>query len=114
MSTIKEVFFPATTPSTLSSELVSGTWAGGLEPRPHRWNNSHRVGLGIGGEVGILSRGARLSLWTFHSPGLGGGDLPRHVRASLGTVHLPVAPLTTGWAHFCGGPRVRTCLCPVS
>ena len=112
MSTIKEVFFPATTPSTLSSELVSGTQSGGLEPGPVV-GITHSVGLGFGVKWGSL-QGARLSLWTLHSPGLGGGDLSRHVRASLGTVHLPVAPLTPGWACFCGGPRVRTCLCPVS
>ena len=53
VSTVKEVFFPATTPSTLSSELVFGTRARGLEPRPHHWNNSRRVGLGFWGEVGI-------------------------------------------------------------
>ena len=53
MSTIKEVFFPATTPSILSSELMFGTRAGGLEPGPPHWNNSHRVGLGFWGEVGI-------------------------------------------------------------
>ena len=53
VSTIKEVFFPATTPSTLSSKLVFGTWARGLEPGPHHWNNSRRVGLGFWGEVGI-------------------------------------------------------------
>ena len=50
---IKEVFFPATTPSSLSSELMSGTWAEGLEPGPHPWNNSCSVGLGFCGEVGI-------------------------------------------------------------
>ena len=63
MSTIKEVFsfflsffffFLATTPSTLSSELLSGTRARGLEPGPHHWNNSRRVGLGFWGEVGSL------------------------------------------------------------
>ena len=53
MSAIKEVFFPATTPSTLSSELMSGTQAGGLEPRPHYWNNFCGVGLGFWGEVVI-------------------------------------------------------------
>ena len=53
MSTIKEVFSPATTPYTISSELMSRIWAGGLEPRPCHWNNSHRVGLGFWGEVGI-------------------------------------------------------------
>ena len=53
VSTIKEVFFPATTPSTLSSELVFGTRARGLEPGPHHWNNSRRVGLGFWEEVGI-------------------------------------------------------------
>ena len=53
MSTIKEVFFPATTLSTLSSELVFGTRARGLEPGPRHWNNSCRVGLGFWGEVGI-------------------------------------------------------------
>ena len=53
MSTIKEVFFPATTSSILSSELMFGTRAGGLEPGPPYWNNSHRVGLGFWGEVGI-------------------------------------------------------------
>ena len=34
VSTIKEIFFLATTPSTLSSELVFRTQARGLEPRP--------------------------------------------------------------------------------
>ena len=53
VSIIKEVFFPATTLSALSSELVSGTQAGGLEHGPHHWNNSHSVGLGFWGEVGI-------------------------------------------------------------
>ena len=101
VSTIKEVFFPATTLSTPSSKLVSGTLAEWLEPRPRRWNNSQGW-TGVWGRSGDLSRGTRSSLWTFHSPGLGGGDLPRRVRASLGTVHLPVAPLTTGWACFCG------------
>ena len=52
-STIKEVFFPATTPSTLSSELVSGTQASGLQPGPRHWSNSRRVGLGFWGEVEI-------------------------------------------------------------
>ena len=55
VSTIKEVFFPATTPSTLSSELMFRTRAGGLEPGPRHWNNSRRVGLGFRGEVGISS-----------------------------------------------------------
>ena len=54
VSTIKEVFFPATTPSTLSSELMFGTRPGGLEPGLHHCNNSHRVGLGFFlGEVGM-------------------------------------------------------------
>ena len=53
MSTIKEVFFPATTPSTLSSELMFGTRAEWLEPGPHHWNNSRRVGLGFWAELGI-------------------------------------------------------------
>ena len=53
VSTIKEVFFPASTPSTLSSELMFETRARGLEPGPHHWNNSRRVGLGFWGEVGI-------------------------------------------------------------
>ena len=52
-STIKQVSFPATTPSTLSSELVFRTQARGLEPGLHYWNNSRRVGLGFWGEVGI-------------------------------------------------------------
>ena len=52
-STIKEVFFPATTPSTLSSELVSRTQASGLQPGPRHWSNSRRVGLGFWGEVEI-------------------------------------------------------------
>ena len=53
VSTIKEVFFPATNPSTLSSELKFGARAGGLEPEPCHWNNCPRVGLGFWGEVGI-------------------------------------------------------------
>ena len=47
---VKEIFCPATTPSTLTSELMSRTWAGGLEPGSHQWNSSHRVGLGVRGE----------------------------------------------------------------
>ena len=53
MSTIKDIFSPATSPSTLSSELMSGTRARGLEPGPCHWNNSRRVGLGFWGEVRI-------------------------------------------------------------
>ena len=53
VSTIKEILFPATTPSTLSSELKFGARAGGLEPEPCHWNNCPRVGLGFWGEVGI-------------------------------------------------------------
>ena len=113
MSTIKEVFFPATTLSTPSSKLVSGTLAEWLEPRPRRWNNSQGW-TGVWGRSGDLSRGTRSSLWTFHSPGLGGGDLPRAARASLGTVHLPVSPLAKSWACFCDGLWVWACLCPVS
>ena len=53
MSTMKETFLSATIPSTLSSELVSRTQAGGvLEPGFHHWTNSHRVGLEFWGEVG--------------------------------------------------------------
>ena len=90
----------ATTLSTLSSELVSrtqtrvgvaGTRALSLEQLSSGW-------AGVWGRNGDLSRGARASLWTFHSPSLGGGDLPRGVRASLGTVYLSVSLLTTGWA----------------
>ena len=33
-----------------------------------------------------------MTLWTFHSPDLGGGDLPTSVKAFLGTVHVPVSP----------------------
>ena len=53
VSTIKEVFFLPSTPSTLSSKLVFGTRAERLEPRPCHWNNFRRVGLGFWGEVGI-------------------------------------------------------------
>ena len=89
MSTRKEVFSPATIPSTLSSEPVSRTWARGLEPGSRHWNNSCRVGLGFGREVGT-SAGAPecpcghsiLQVW-------GGRDLPRGTSASLGTIHLP-------------------------
>ena len=56
VSTIKEVFFPATTPSTLSSELMFGTLARGLEPGPCHWNNSHRVGLGFWEKWGFPQR----------------------------------------------------------
>ena len=49
---MKEIFFLATIPSTLSSEPVFGAWAGGLEPGSRHWNNSRRVGLGFWGEVG--------------------------------------------------------------
>ena len=103
MSTRKEVFSPATIPSTLSSEPVSRTWARELEPGSRHWNNSCRVGLGFGREV-VTSAGAPecpcghsiLQVW-------GGRDLPRGTRASLGTVHLPVSLLATGWAHLCVG-----------
>ena len=85
---------------------MSGTRAGGWNPGPVIGTTF--VGLGWGsGEKWGPPRGARASLWTFHSPGLGDGDLPRGARASLGTVHLPVSSLTTGWACFCGGTRVQ-------
>ena len=42
VSTVKEVFFPATIPSTLSSELVSGPWAG-------RWNLGPIIGTTLVG-----------------------------------------------------------------
>ena len=70
VSIIKEVFFPVTTLSALSSELVSGTQAGGLERGPRHWNNSRSVGLGFWGEVGIspgvpgcLFRHSILQVW---------------------------------------------------
>ena len=47
-----------------------GTWARGLEPRPHHWNNSHRVGLGFWGEVGISPDAPGHPCGHF-SPGLG-------------------------------------------
>ena len=53
MFALKEVFFPATTLSTLSAEFMPGTWTGGLEPGSRHWNKSHSVGLGFRGEVGI-------------------------------------------------------------
>ena len=53
MSTIKEVFFLATTSSTLSSKLVFRTWARELEPGSCHWNNSCRAGLRFWEEVGI-------------------------------------------------------------
>ena len=46
VSTIKEVFFLATTPSTLSSELVFGTGPGGWNPGPII--GTTLVGLGWG------------------------------------------------------------------
>ena len=80
LSTIKEVFFSATTPSTLSSKFMFQIWAGGLEPRPHHWNNSRRVGLGFWGEVGISPEAPRcpcghstLQVWEVGtSPGVPG------------------------------------------
>ena len=48
---VKEIFCLATSPSTLTSELMSRTWAGGLEPGSHQWNSSHRVGLGVRGQA---------------------------------------------------------------
>ena len=52
MSAMKEIFFLATIPSTLSSKPVSEAWAWGLEPGSHHCNNSRRVLLGFWGEVG--------------------------------------------------------------
>ena len=80
MSTIKEVFFPATILSTLSSELMSGTWAGRLEPGPRHWNKSCRAGLGFWGEVeispgvpGCPCRHSTLQVWEVgNSPGVPG------------------------------------------
>ena len=46
VSTIKGVFFLATTLSTLSYELVFRTRAGGLELWPRHWNNSVELGWG--------------------------------------------------------------------
>ena len=53
VSTIKEVFFLATTSSTLSSKLVFRTWARELEPGSCHWNNCCRAGLRFWEEVGI-------------------------------------------------------------
>ena len=53
VSTIKEVFFSANSPTTLSFKLMFGTRAGVLESRPPHWNNSRRDGLGFWGEVGM-------------------------------------------------------------
>ena len=66
--------------STLSSKLVSGTWAGGLEPGPRHWNNSRSVGLGFWGEVeispgapGRLCGHSTLQVWEVGtSPGASG------------------------------------------
>ena len=97
VSTIKEIFFSASTLSTLSSELVFRTGAGGLEPRPRHWNDSRRVGLGFGGEVGISS----------DAPGHPCGDSTLQVwegtRASVGTVHLPMSPFPQVGHAFVGG-----------
>ena len=90
MSTMKETFLPATIPSTLSSELVSRTQAGGwgLEPGFHHWTNSHRVGL---------------EFWRV-------GDLPRGARAFLGAVHLPMSPLASVQVRLGVGRWLWACL----
>ena len=90
---VKEIFCLATSPSTLTSELMSRTWAGGLEPGSHQWNSSHRVGLGVRGQA-----------WT---------PPPRGTRASLRAVYLPVSPLATGQTSLGGKPWVWACLYPV-
>ena len=111
VSTIKEDFFPATTPSTLSSELVFRTRAGGLECGPRHWNNSCRVGLGFREEVGISSDApgrpcghSTLQVWEVGtSPGVPGNPWGQSI---FQCPHWP----QVGHA-FVGGPRVWTCLC---
>ena len=56
VSTIKEVFFPATTPSTLSSKLVFGTWAGGWNPGPIIGTTLVVLGWGSGEKWGFPQR----------------------------------------------------------
>ena len=104
MSTIKEVFFPATTPSTLSSELMFGTRAEWLEPGPHHWNNSRRVGLGFWAELGI-SPEASGHPWGHsifqcpHWPQVG------HAFEGAAGVGMPL-PSVLKWLHRKQGPGV--------
>ena len=125
VSTIKEVFFPATTLSTLSSELVFGTRARGLEPGPRHWNNSCRVGLGFWGEVGSSPEApgrpcghSTLQLWEVGtSPGVPGRPWgqsifqclhwPQVGHAFVGTVSLGMPlPSVLKWLHRKQGPGV--------
>ena len=103
MSTINEVFFshhypvyPKFRACVWDTGRGTGTWTLSLEQLSEGW-------AGVLGRSGDIPSGARATLWTFHSPGLGGGDLLRGVKVSLGAVHLPVSPLATGWACFCWG-----------
>ena len=80
---------------------IPSSKSGGVGTSPgvpaHPWGQSIFQVWGIG----TWHQGIPVDIPSSKSGGV--RDLPRGTRASLGTIHLPVSPLPTGWAHLCGG-----------